>query len=132
MGAYLGPQKVGECYQTDFVVLDEAQDILTSANLDALNEMLRGGLHNGRWCFFLDGREQAKVYGKMEDEALQRLTALGVRERLTLNCRNTRPIARQTAVVSNSKWRTYPASVDTGLGFAHCWCAKCSVGALPH
>ena len=95
----------------DVLVVDEAQDILTSANLDALNEMLRGGLQNGRWCFFLDGREQAKVYGKMEDEALQRLTALGVRERLTLNCRNTRPIARQTAVVSNSKWRV-KARVD--------------------
>jgi superfamily I DNA/RNA helicase len=32
-------------------------------------------------------------------------TALGVRERLTLNCRNTRPIAQQTALVSDSKWR---------------------------
>lgn len=50
----------------------------------------------------------------MEDEALQRLTALGVREGLTLNCRNTRPIARQTAVVSDSKW-SVRARVDGGL-----------------
>jgi len=47
----------------------------------------------------------------MEDEALARLTALGVRERLTLNCRNTRPIARQTAVVSGAKHRV-KARVD--------------------
>ena len=41
----------------------------------------------------------------MDPEALGRLTALAVRERLTLNCRNTRPIAQQTALVSDSKWR---------------------------
>jgi len=40
----------------DVLVVDEAEDIFTSQNLDALNEMLRGGLENGRWCFFLDGR----------------------------------------------------------------------------
>jgi hypothetical protein len=95
----------------DVLIVDEAQDILTSANLVALNETLRGGLENGRWCFFLDGREQAKVYGRLNGEALARLTALGVRERLTLNCRNTRPIARQTAVVSNSQ-RRIKARVD--------------------
>ena len=89
----------------DALVIDEAQDILTTPNLDALNEILHGGLEQGRWCVFLDGREQAKVYGKMDPEALGRLTALGVRERLTLNCRNTRPIAQQTALVSDSKWR---------------------------
>jgi hypothetical protein len=89
----------------DALVIDEAQDILTTPNLDALNEILHGGLEQGRWCVFLDGREQAKVYGKLDPEALGRLTALGVRERLTLNCRNTRPIAQQTALVSDSQWR---------------------------
>ena len=79
--------------------------ISSNASYDALNEILHGGLEQGRWCVFLDGREQAKVYGKLDPEALGRLTALGVRERLTLNCRNTRPIAQQTALVSDSKWR---------------------------
>ena len=34
------------------------------------------------------------------------------RERLTLNCRNTRPIAQQTVLVSDSKWRV-KARVDS-------------------
>ena len=40
----------------DVLVVDE----VTSVNLDALNEMLRGGLENGRWCFFLDGANKPK------------------------------------------------------------------------
>ena len=95
----------------DALVIDEAQDILTTPNLDALHEMLRGGLDHGRWCVFLDSQYQASVYKKIEEAALRRLRQHGVRERLTLNCRNTRPIAFQTAVVSSAR-RRIKARVD--------------------
>ena len=95
----------------DALVIDEAQDILTTPNLDALHEMLRGGLDHGRWCVFLDSQDQASVYKKIEEAALRRLRQHGVRERLTLNCRNTRPIAFQTAVVSSAR-RRIKARVD--------------------
>ena len=95
----------------DALVIDEAQDILTTPNLDALHEMLRGGLDHGRWCVFLDSQDQASVYKKIEEPALHRLRQHGVRERLTLNCRNTRPIAFQTAVVSSAR-RRIKARVD--------------------
>jgi len=87
----------------DAIVIDEAQDILTTANLDALDAMLRGGLETGRWCVFLDTQDQVELYKNMDQEALDRLRRHGDRQTLTLNCRNTRPIARDTAVVSRSK-----------------------------
>jgi hypothetical protein len=89
----------------DALVIDEAQDILTTPNLDALNEILRGGLEQGRWCVFLDAQAQASVYDNLDQAAFERLQEHGVRERLTLNCRNTRPIARQTALISNTAHR---------------------------
>ena len=58
----------------DALVLDEAQDFLTNAKLDALNEMVRGGLENGCWYVFLDKDHQADVYENFEPEALGRLS----------------------------------------------------------
>lgn len=89
----------------DAIVIDETQDILNQKNLDILDQMLRGGLEQGRWCFFLDGQEQKEVFGKMEQHALEHLRAHAVRTRLSLNCRNTRQIAEQAAIVSSSTSR---------------------------
>jgi superfamily I DNA/RNA helicase len=89
----------------DAIVIDEAQDLLTTANLDALGAMLRGGLQAGCWCVFLDSQDQVELFKNMDKGALDLLRAHGDRQRLTLNCRNTRPIARDTALVSRAKRR---------------------------
>ena len=89
----------------DAIVIDEAQDLLTSSNLEVLGQLLRGGLESGRWCVFLDSQDQVELYKKMDKAALDFLRAHGDRQRLTLNCRNTRPIARDTVLVSKAKRR---------------------------
>ena len=90
----------------DALVIDEAQDLLTTRNLNALSEMLHGGLDEGRWYAFLDTRDQALVYARAEQAALDRLRQHGVIQRLVINCRNTRPIARQTSLLSGSRRRS--------------------------
>ena len=90
----------------DAIVIDEAQDLLTTRNLNALHEMLRGGLEEGRWFAFLDSQNQALVYARAEDEALDRLRRSSATQALAINCRNTQPIARQTALLSGSKRRS--------------------------
>jgi len=90
----------------DAIVMDEAQDLLTTRNLNALHEMLRGGLEQGRWFAFLDSQDQAVVYANTEEAALDRLRQHSVTQTLAINCRNTQPIARQTALLSGSKRRS--------------------------
>ena len=83
----------------DALVLDEAQDFLTSIKLDALHEMVHGGIENGCWYVFLDAEHQAGVYRNFESHALARLEKCGMQRSLWRNCRNTSPIALQTAFV---------------------------------
>jgi hypothetical protein len=90
----------------DAIVMDEAQDLLTTRNLNALHEMLRGGLEEGRWFAFLDSQDQAVVYANTEEAALDRLRRSSATQTLAINCRNTQPIARQTALLSGSKRRS--------------------------
>jgi hypothetical protein len=90
----------------DAIVMDEAQDLLTTRNLNALHEMLRGGLEEGRWFAFLDSQDQAVVYARAEEAALDRIRQNSVTQTLAINCRNTQPIARQTALLSGSKRRS--------------------------
>ncbi len=87
----------------DALIIDEAQDLLTMRNLEALAQILDGGFEQGRWYAFLDSQDQGLVYARAERAALDRLRQHGVSYRLVVNCRNTRPIARQTALLSGSR-----------------------------
>ncbi|RMF00258.1 MAG: DUF2075 domain-containing protein, partial [Alphaproteobacteria bacterium] len=53
----------------DFLIMDEAQDMLTHPVLDALDACLKGGLARGRWRVFLDSNDQAAVYGQFDHDA---------------------------------------------------------------
>ena len=83
----------------DAVVVDEAQDILTADNLDALDLTIAGGLEGGCWHLFLD--PQQNIYGSLSDEAESRLERISfARDELLDNCRNTREVAYQTSIIS--------------------------------
>lgn len=83
----------------DYLVVDEAQDLLHPAALDVFELVLRGGLDEGSWCFFRDSGQD--IYGKETAEAEQRLLdAHPAKKQLRRNCRNTGPIARFTASCS--------------------------------
>lgn len=89
----------------DCLVLDEAQDILNEKNTDVLNELLKGGLDNGRWRIFLDSNNQASVYGRLQHRTLDRLRRHSVQPMLTVNCRNTKQIELNTSILSNPELR---------------------------
>lgn len=83
----------------DVLIVDEAQDLLTIANLDAFDFLVSGGLRKGRWHLFLDPMQN--IYGKDADDAEKTLREAGYAEYdLYENCRNTRQIAIQTTIVS--------------------------------
>ncbi len=89
--------------QFDKIVVDEAQDLICTDYLDVFDACLRKGLIRGRWTMFGDFSMQA-IYAngqtsvKMK-EILEDYTTF-IRFRLTLNCRNTKPICEEIQTVT--------------------------------
>ena len=84
----------------DVLVMDEAQDLFQRSTLDPVNRAIRGGLAGGTWGLFGDFTGQA-LYSKFSDSTVDLSDYCDhiVRARLTLNCRNTRAIAEEAAVM---------------------------------
>jgi hypothetical protein len=83
----------------DVVLVDEAQDLLRPEYLDVLEGLVGGALSSGRWRIFLDPNQN--VFGGISSGGLERVRkAAAVDWPLTVNCRNTSPIATQVALLS--------------------------------
>lgn len=89
--------------QFDKIVVDEAQDLIQDLYLEFMDASLEKGLTRGRWTFFGDFSMQA-IYAKGASgdsliEKLENLTSF-IRFKLTVNCRNTKPICREIETVT--------------------------------
>jgi hypothetical protein len=85
----------------DAILLDEAQDLLREPYLDVIEALVEGELKEGTWRCFLDASQN--IVGGIAPVALRRLQeARPVDWPLTVNCRNTRPIAVQVALLSGA------------------------------
>jgi len=81
----------------DLVVVDEAQDVINSEDLQHLDRVLTGGLANGRWVLLLDSNNQRGLVGKYDDDAMGELRSYRPTEiSLRDNCRNTVEIVTAT------------------------------------
>jgi hypothetical protein len=87
----------------DVIVMDEAQDLVRPTILDLLNVWVKGGLHDGRWAFFGDFHRQA-IYGSGRpadaNELMSARRGFHARASLKQNCRNTRRIGEETALLT--------------------------------
>lgn len=81
----------------DVVVVDEAQDLMSTRYLDVVDAVLDGGFAGGRWRLFYDPRQD--VFEGSESGVLRKVRAAGVSFSLTVNCRNTRPIGVETGLL---------------------------------
>ena len=81
----------------DVIVVDEAQDVITYKDLSLLDNLLTGGLDEGRWLMFMDVNNQRGLVGGYDQEAMDYLLALRPAVFiLSDNCRNTREIVLDT------------------------------------
>jgi hypothetical protein len=85
----------------DYLVIDEAQDLLRSAFVDFLDLALVGGLANGSWAMFGD-LERQSLYAASPGECVD----LASRSNhfvfpLRTNCRNTAPISAAVELLAN-------------------------------
>jgi hypothetical protein len=85
----------------DYLVVDEAQDLMAMSDLAVLDRCVTGGLEGGRWSIFLDPNLQSAVRSRIEPDALELLrTYGGVPGHLRWNCRNTQPVVLQTRMLT--------------------------------
>ena len=95
--------------QLDFLVLDEGQDLMRPQYLDAMDWILKGGLKDGSWYFFMDAERQ-DLYGAAggADTVKAELKSRGVsytNYNLTDNCRNSMAIAEKIDAIFGTKSR---------------------------
>ena len=100
--------------RADLLILDEAQDVITEPVLDVLNNWLVGGLAGGQWVMLGDFTRQAIYNREAEEweECLSRYASQFTRAVLRRNCRNTRSIGEETALLSG--FESPPYRLDTG------------------
>ena len=104
----------------DVLVMDEAQDLSNQVTFDLINRAIRGGLAGGTWAIFGDFTRQA-LYGN-ELGAIADLSEYSdhfVRAKLTLNCRNTRRIAEETAIVGGFNTPPFKFGQEVGMPVEH-------------
>jgi hypothetical protein len=105
----------------DVLIIDEAQDLINENNLKVLNCVLNGGLSSGTWMIFGDFHRQA-IYNIQKNITFERyLEALNhyipnyTKLSLKLNCRNTKKIGEETALLSGFSSLPYRLNSIEGL-----------------
>jgi hypothetical protein len=108
----------------DALIVDEGQDILNIDALAQLENYLRGGMNEGRWCFFHDANNQTGLCGSYEPDAYDYLESFCPAQiPLKTNCRNSLPILQRiqgdlAADVGNSGVGDGPAVREIGVADA--------------
>ena len=102
----------------DSIVVDEAQDLMKPEVLTVVDSWLEGSMREGRWAIFGDFLRQAIFSGTSADEmkaCLRSFCPHFASGRLTWNCRNTRNIGEETALLSGFSSPPYRMNDVAGL-----------------
>ncbi|OBJ53412.1 nuclease-related domain-containing protein [Mycobacterium sp. 1423905.2] len=86
----------------DVIVVDEAQDIMSVDDCLKLDQLVVGGLADGRWRIFCDPNNQANVDGSFDQSIFEELKSQGVQYTLPYNCRNTSAVVQQTQLLTGA------------------------------
>jgi hypothetical protein len=88
--------------QFDRLIIDEGQDLIRPAYLQLFDAMLKGGLEGGRWEIYGDFEQQA-IFAQLSRTEMTNLLNSYVslaNFNLRINCRNTKQIGMETALMS--------------------------------
>ena len=109
----------------DVVIIDEAQDLFSAENLSVITALTEGGLTGGEWVIFGDFTRQAIYAGNSPDnfsDPRKYLNDEGINfanMNLKTNCRNTRKIAEETALMSGFDSMPFRAKTAGGLSVVY-------------
>lgn len=102
----------------DLIIMDEAQDLLRPGVLEVLDAWTKGGIAAGCWAIFGDFQRQAIFCAMTGDELkglVKNATPHFSKVPLKLNCRNTRNIGEETALLSGFASPPYRMGQIAGL-----------------
>ncbi|WP_280470807.1 AAA family ATPase [Nocardia farcinica] len=91
----------GHSLVSDFLIIDEIQDIATEPYLDVLDFMVTGGLMDGRLLLFGDFERQAIFANETGRDSLRSRAPYLSIHKLTQNCRNLPRIGYQVNLLSH-------------------------------
>ncbi len=106
--------------QFDYLVVDEAQDLLARPSLwECLTRFVDGGMADGSYCLFGDFDNQILGERETMDEALAviRRTGKPATYRLSENCRNYRIVGESAVRLSGFAKDVYSGYMRSGGGF---------------
>ncbi len=87
----------------DKIIIDEAQDLIKPQYLDVMDLSLKKGFYRGKWTMYGDFSMQAIYSGDRNGDELKEIlehrTAF-IWFKLTMNCRNTKPICEEIETVT--------------------------------
>lgn len=89
----------------DYLIIDEAQDLINNNYLDVFDSILKGGLANGNFSFYGDFSNQA-IFNNSKNNLIDILKSrayFSTVPELTINCRNTRKISYQNTLLTGAK-----------------------------
>lgn len=107
----------GAFEQFDKLIIDEGQDLIRGEYLDVFDALLKGGLSGGNWGIFCDFEKQAiySEYSASEMLSMLEKRAAFTRFRLTINCRNTKPIGEEVSLISGFEKPPFLSADINGL-----------------
>lgn len=107
----------GAFEQFDKLIIDEGQDLIRDEYLDVFDALLKGGLSGGNWGIFCDFEKQAiySEYSASEMLSMLEKRAAFTRFRLTINCRNTKPIGEEVSLISGFEKPPFLSADINGL-----------------
>ncbi|WP_020138943.1 nuclease-related domain-containing DEAD/DEAH box helicase [Streptomyces sp. 351MFTsu5.1] len=104
----------------DQLIVDEAQDLMSFDSLSTLEELVVGGLTEGRWIFMLDQNNQVLAPDSYDPEAWEYLRPLGsVYGPMKRNCRNTMQIVNQVRLYTGADLGVASAGEGEPVRFAN-------------
>lgn len=98
-------ENLDDVKKLDFLIIDEAQDLITPYYLEVFNTILKGGIKKGKWVMFGDFSNQA-IYLNDPNASMELLRSESdfmTFPPLNINCRNTREIARQNTLMTGTQ-----------------------------
>jgi Nuclease-related domain/UvrD-like helicase C-terminal domain len=86
----------------DTLIVDEGQDLLFDSYLTMLDWILTGGMKNGRWIWFEDQQQNIFLSEKIQ-QSIDLSKFKPVICKLSVNCRNTKPISVFNSLTTSTK-----------------------------
>lgn len=91
----------GDIELFDKIIIDEGQDLIRVEYLEVVDVLLKGGLKEGNWEIYCDFEKQA-IYSDSTVQEMNRILdsrSTFTKFKLSINCRNTRPVGEEISMV---------------------------------